>query len=135
MSAREEIFGPVAGLIPFTTEEDAIEIANDTPYGLAAAIWTTNLHRTQRMVQAVRAGTVWVNCYRRVSYAAPFGGGKASGLGHENGLEVTSGSHLFAPGRPETMRQPARGGRRQVNGGCGRAPYGLAPTQARAGAR
>ncbi|GAF49459.1 aldehyde dehydrogenase family protein [Rhodococcus wratislaviensis] len=54
MSAREEIFGPVAGLIPFTTEEDAIEIANDTPYGLAAAIWTTNPHRTQRMVQAVR---------------------------------------------------------------------------------
>lgn len=88
MSAREEIFGPVAGLIPFTTEEDAIEIANDTSYGLAAAIWTTNPHRTQRMVQAVRAGTVWVNCYRRVLYAAPFGGLKASGLGHENGLEV-----------------------------------------------
>jgi len=86
--AREEIFGPITGLIPFTTEEQAIEMANDTPYGLAAAIWTTNLARTQRMVGAVRAGTVWVNCYRRVSYAAPFGGLKASGLGQENGIEV-----------------------------------------------
>jgi aldehyde dehydrogenase (NAD+) len=86
--AQEEIFGPVAGLIPFQNEEEAIAIANDTPYGLAAAVWTTSLARTQRMVKAVRAGTVWVNCYRRVSYAAPFGGLKASGLGHENGLEV-----------------------------------------------
>ncbi|GCD91111.1 aldehyde dehydrogenase [Nocardioides sp. LS1] len=86
--AREEIFGPVVGIVPFKTEAEAISIANDTPYGLAAAVWTTNLGRTQRMVKAVRAGTVWVNCYRRVSYAAPFGGVKTSGLGHENGIEV-----------------------------------------------
>ena len=86
--AREEIFGPVAGLLPFRSEEEAVALANDTPYGLAAAVWTTNLARTHRMVKAIRAGTVWVNCYRRVSYTAPFGGIKASGLGTENGLEV-----------------------------------------------
>jgi (Z)-2-((N-methylformamido)methylene)-5-hydroxybutyrolactone dehydrogenase len=86
--AQEEIFGPVAGLLSFTSEDEAIAIANDSPYGLAAAVWTTNLGRTQRLVTAIRAGTLWVNCYRRVSYAAPFGGLKASGMGHENGLEV-----------------------------------------------
>ncbi|WP_084839042.1 aldehyde dehydrogenase [Williamsia sp. 1138] len=86
--AREEIFGPVAGLLRFSTEEEAISIANDTQYGLAAAVWTTDLGRTQRMVHAIEAGTVWVNCYRRVSYAAPFGGVKSSGIGLENGTEV-----------------------------------------------
>ncbi|MEQ3549741.1 aldehyde dehydrogenase family protein [Pseudonocardia nematodicida] len=86
--ATEEIFGPVAGLMPFDSEDDAIAMANDTPYGLAAAVWTTDLGRTRRMVDALEAGTVWVNCYRRVSAAAPFGGWKDSGLGSENGLEV-----------------------------------------------
>ncbi|MET0451972.1 MAG: aldehyde dehydrogenase [Mycobacterium sp.] len=86
--AREEVFGPVAGLLRFRTEDEAVAIANDTPYGLAAGVWTTNLARTHRMVKAIRAGTVWVNCYRRVSYTAPFGGVKASGLGRENGLQA-----------------------------------------------
>ncbi len=86
--AREEIFGPVAALLPFHTEAEAVALANDTDYGLAAAVWTTNLARAHRMVNAIDAGTVWINCYRRVSYAAPFGGVKASGLGRENGLDV-----------------------------------------------
>ena len=86
--AKEEIFGPVAGLLSFESEEEAIAIANNTPYGLAAGVWTTDLARTHRFAKAIQAGTIWVNCYRRVSYAAPFGGVKASGLGHENGTEV-----------------------------------------------
>ncbi len=86
--AREEIFGPVVGLLRFRDEAEAVAMANETPYGLAAAVWTTDLARTHRMVQAIHAGTVWVNCYRRVLYSVPFGGVKASGFGRENGLDV-----------------------------------------------
>jgi len=85
---REEIFGPVVGLMRFRDEAEAVAIANDTPFGLAAAIWTTDLGRTHRMIKSIRAGTVWVNCYRRVIYSVPFGGVKASGFGRENGTEV-----------------------------------------------
>ncbi|MCB0197868.1 MAG: aldehyde dehydrogenase [Anaerolineae bacterium] len=86
--AREEIFGPVLCAIPFSTEEEAIRIANDTPYGLGAGIWTYNIQRAHRLAKAIKAGTVWVNNYRVVSYASPFGGFKASGYGRENGLEA-----------------------------------------------
>jgi acyl-CoA reductase-like NAD-dependent aldehyde dehydrogenase len=82
---REEIFGPVAALIRFTGEDEAVRIANDTHYGLAAGIWTENLRRAHRMLHRVRAGTVWVNNYRVLGHALPFGGYGRSGIGRELG--------------------------------------------------
>jgi aldehyde dehydrogenase (NAD+) len=84
--AREEVFGPVLSIIPFDTEEEAVAIANDTVYGLASGVWTSNLSRAMRMIQAIDAGTVWVNTYRVVSAMAPFGGFKESGFGKERGV-------------------------------------------------
>ena len=83
--AREEVFGPVLSIIPFDTEEEAVAIANDTPYGLAAGIWTNDLARTLRMTRELRAGQVWVNTYRSLAVQAPFGGVKESGYGREKG--------------------------------------------------
>ncbi len=85
--AREEIFGPVLSVIPFEDEEELIEQANGTRFGLAAGVWTKDVRRAHRVAHALRAGTVWVNSYRTVSFNAPFGGYKMSGLGRENGLE------------------------------------------------
>lgn len=86
--AREEVFGPVLSIIPFEDDEDAIRIANDTIYGLAAGVWTRDMRRAIRMVDAIRAGTIWVNTYRAVSFMAPFGGYKQSGIGRENGQDA-----------------------------------------------
>jgi aldehyde dehydrogenase (NAD+) len=86
--AQEEIFGPVACLIRFSGEEEAISLANDTDYGLAAGVWTSNLERAHRMTLRIRAGTIWVNNYRVVGYNVPFGGLKQSGLGRELGVEA-----------------------------------------------
>ena len=83
--AREEVFGPVLAVIPFRDEADAVRIANDTSYGLGAGVWTQDLGRAFRVSEQVVAGTVWVNTYRAVSFMAPFGGFKDSGLGRENG--------------------------------------------------
>ena len=84
--ARDEVFGPVLAVIPFDTEEEAIAIANDTDFGLAAGIWSLNIQRAHRVANKVRAGTVWLNAYRVVAYNAPFGGFKQSGSGRENGV-------------------------------------------------
>jgi aldehyde dehydrogenase (NAD+) len=84
----DEIFGPVAVLVPFEDEAEAIRIANDTRFGLAAGVWTRDLARAHRMIAAVRAGTVWVNTYRIGSHAIPFGGFKASGIGRETGIDA-----------------------------------------------
>lgn len=85
--AREEIFGPVACVIPFADEADAVSIANDIPYGLAAGLWTAEVQQAHRLADALKAGTVWINEYRTLSYAAPFGGYGDSGLGRENGID------------------------------------------------
>jgi len=85
--AREEVFGPILSIIKFKTEEEAISIANDTRFGLAAAVWSQNVHRAHRVAHQIRAGTVWINAYRVVSFLTPFGGFKESGLGRENGMD------------------------------------------------
>ena len=85
--AREEIFGPVASVLSFSTEAEVVDLANDTDYGLAAGVWTEDTRRALRMVEKLEAGTVWVNEYRTVSFRSPFGGYKDSGLGRENGRE------------------------------------------------
>jgi betaine-aldehyde dehydrogenase len=84
--AREEIFGPVLAVIPFDTEEQAIGIANDTEYGLAAGIWTKNLRRAHRVVADIRAGITWINTYHPTFNELPWGGYKQSGIGRELGL-------------------------------------------------
>ncbi|MFE5838124.1 aldehyde dehydrogenase [Arthrobacter sp. NPDC056493] len=84
---REEIFGPVAAIMPFETEEEVLRLANDTTYGLAAGVWTTNLARAHRMASRLEAGTVWVNTYRAMSPASPREGFKTSGVGVEHGIE------------------------------------------------
>lgn len=86
--AREEVFGPVAVAIRFSDEDDAVAIANDTRFGLAAGVWTNDLAKAHRMVRRLRAGTVWVNNYRRTNHVAPFGGFKESGIGRENGIHA-----------------------------------------------
>lgn len=86
--AQEEVFGPVVAVIPFDDDNEAIAIANNTRYGLAAGIWTESFARALHASQHIRAGTVWINTYRAVSYTTPFGGCKASGIGRENGIEA-----------------------------------------------
>jgi len=86
--AQEEVFGPVLSIIPFKDEDEAVHIANDVLYGLAAGVWTQNISRALRMTKKIRAGTVWVNSYRVISYMSPFGGYKRSGIGRENGQEM-----------------------------------------------
>ena len=85
---QEEIFGPVVTVQPFDDEDEAIALANDVPYGLAASVWTGDGRRAMRMAEAIDAGTVWVNCWMLRDLRAPFGGMKASGVGREGGTEA-----------------------------------------------
>lgn len=84
--AQEEVFGPVLAVLKFRDEEDAIRIGNDIRFGLAAGVWTRNLHRAMLMSERLKAGTVWINNYRSTSYTTPFGGFKDSGIGREGGI-------------------------------------------------
>lgn len=85
---QEEIFGPVVTITPFDTEEEVLELANSTMYGLSATIWTENLSRTNRLAGKIHAGIVWVNCWLLRDLRTPFGGVKSSGVGREGGLEA-----------------------------------------------
>lgn len=80
---KEEIFGPVVTISPFQTEEEVIEYANSTEYGLSASIWTTNIKRAHRVSHELHVGTAWVNCWMVRDLNMPFGGVKKSGLGRE----------------------------------------------------
>ena len=88
ISNQEEIFGPVVTLQPFNTEEEALQLANATQYGLAASIWTTNLSRAHRVGAQVESGIIWVNCWLLRDLRTPFGGLKNSGVGREGGWEA-----------------------------------------------
>lgn len=85
-TCREEIFGPVCVVIPFADEADFVAQANDSDFGLAAGVWTSDSRRAWRVARAMRAGTVWINTYKESSISTPFGGVKASGIGREKGL-------------------------------------------------
>jgi aldehyde dehydrogenase (NAD+) len=86
--AQEEVFGPVLSVIRFRDEDEAVRIANDSLYGLAAGVWTQDLRRAVSLPKRLKVGIVWVNMYRAVSYMSPFGGYKRSGVGRENGIEA-----------------------------------------------
>jgi len=86
--AQEEVFGPVLSVIKFKDEDEAVAIANDVRFGLSAGVWTSDIGRAIRMSERIKAGTVWVNTYRAVSYMSPFGGYKDSGVGRENGINA-----------------------------------------------
>ena len=86
--AQEEIFGPVLAVITFETEEEAIQIANNSVYGLAAAIWTSNLSKAHKVSRKLKAGTVWVNCYEEGDMTVPFGGMKRSGNGRDKSIHA-----------------------------------------------
>jgi phenylacetaldehyde dehydrogenase len=87
-AAHEEIFGPVLAAIPFTSEDEVLEAANDTRLGLGAAVWTQDVTRAHRLAAEIEAGQVWVNCYQVCDAALPFGGHEESGWGRETCRET-----------------------------------------------
>jgi aminomuconate-semialdehyde/2-hydroxymuconate-6-semialdehyde dehydrogenase len=85
---QEEIFGPVVTITPFETEEEVLQFANSTAYGLSATIWTENLKRAHRVAAHVKSGIIWINCWLFRDLRTPFGGMKQSGVGREGGWEA-----------------------------------------------
>lgn len=108
--ARDELFGPVLSVIRFSDEDEALRIANDSPFGLAAGLWTRDLNRAHRMADELEAGVVWINTYRNLSYSSPFGGRKLSGYGRELGreglLEFTQTKSIWVEMSEEPMGDP-----------------------------
>ncbi|SDE93727.1 aldehyde dehydrogenase (NAD+) [Variovorax sp. CF079] len=112
--AQREVFGPVLAVIPFDTDEEALQLANGTNFGLGAGIWTKDMSRVFRFAKRLQSGTVWVNTYRALAFMAPFGGVKSSGLGRESGQEtikaymqtktVWINNSTQPPGNPFIMR-------------------------------
>jgi acyl-CoA reductase-like NAD-dependent aldehyde dehydrogenase len=98
---REEVFGPVVVAVPFETEEEAIHLANDSPYGLAAAIWTRDVMRAHRVADEMDVGIVWINDHHRNDPSSPWGGTKDSGVGRENGLNAL---HEYTQARSVVVR-------------------------------
>jgi acyl-CoA reductase-like NAD-dependent aldehyde dehydrogenase len=86
--SREEIFGPVVGITPFDTEEEALRLANASPYGLSGSIWSRDMAKALRATKALKSGVISVNCNNSVHVEAPFGGYKQSGIGRELGMEA-----------------------------------------------
>jgi aminomuconate-semialdehyde/2-hydroxymuconate-6-semialdehyde dehydrogenase len=84
-TVREEIFGPVQAIVPFDDEDEALRLANDSPYGLAGMLWTDDLDRAHRIADAWRTGMVWINCFFERDLRLPFGGERLSGIGREGG--------------------------------------------------
>jgi len=112
--AQTEIFGPVVAAIPFDTEEDAIAMANDSRFGLAGAVWTQDVARAHRVAAQVKAGTFWINTYKVINVASPFGGYDASGHGRSSGVEALREYTQVKSVWVETAADPA-------------APFGYAP--------
>ena len=100
---RDEIFGPVAVIIPFDTDDEAVAIANDSRYGLAAGVWTHDLARVHRMIRDLASGNVWVNTYLQTRYELPFGGIKESGYGHDTILEYTREKSAVIAANPSAV--------------------------------
>lgn len=86
--AREEVFGPVAAIMAFDTDEQAVALANDTIYGLAAGVWTSDVSRAHRIVRDLQVGTIWVNTFNDGDFSMPFGGYKQSGNAQDNSIET-----------------------------------------------
>jgi len=105
--AREEVFGPVVAVTPFDSEEEAIALANGTPYGLAGALWTGDVARAHRVAAAVRAGTFWINSYKSISVMSPFGGFGRSGYGRSSGSEALLAYTQTKSVWVETAQDPA----------------------------
>jgi acyl-CoA reductase-like NAD-dependent aldehyde dehydrogenase len=105
--SREEVFGPVVGVTPFDTEEEAVALANDNPYGLAGAVWTQNVARAHRVASQVRAGTFWINGYKTISVMSPFGGFGKSGYGRSSGKDALMAYTQTKSVWVETAKDPA----------------------------
>jgi acyl-CoA reductase-like NAD-dependent aldehyde dehydrogenase len=101
---RDEVFGPVVVAVPFDTEAEAVALANDSPFGLAAAVWTRDVMRSHRVANQMDVGIVWVNDHHRNDPSSPWGGQKWSGVGRENGIQAL---HEYSQTRSVVVRHDA----------------------------